>query len=258
MPTRMRCQALVLSACSVLRGVGGRQRLPAHSTASWDTISNMFAINHAATALLIKKKYPHQPMLWLLLSVQLMELLWVALNILGFERTTTEATVRSTADIHLIKMPYSHSVATMVGVAFLAWAFIHFLFRRPTLGIAVALGIASHLGLDLLTHAPDIVLAPGLPAPKLGLGLYSAAPLVAFILEIAYGLFCWWVYQGGRALLAVIILFNVANLSLLSPQVPGLEGMLANRPVLIAVVILAQIVVTLGLVGYFSRRPKAT
>lgn len=36
----------------------------------------MFAIDHAATA----KKYPEAPMLWLLLSVQLMELLWGLLN----------------------------------------------------------------------------------------------------------------------------------------------------------------------------------
>ena len=55
----------------------------------------MFAINHAATALLINKRFPEEPIIPLLFSVQLMELLWVALNLLGVERTTTEPSVRS-------------------------------------------------------------------------------------------------------------------------------------------------------------------
>jgi hypothetical protein len=185
-----------------------------------------------------------------------MEFLWVALNLVGVERTTTEATVRSVSDIHLATMPYSHSVATMLGVALLAWLLLRVVFKRPVLALAVSIGIASHLFLDLLTHAPDIAWAPGVDSPKLGLGLYSALPLGAFVLELGYGALCWWVYEGGVALLAVVALFNVANLSLLSPAVPGLEVFLSGRPTLIVVVILAQIVITLVLVGWLSRKPK--
>ena len=65
----------------------------------------MFAADHAATALLIKRRYPTVSMAPLLISVQAMELAWVALNYLGVERTTTEPTVRSVADIHLAYMP---------------------------------------------------------------------------------------------------------------------------------------------------------
>lgn len=215
----------------------------------------MFAINHAATALLVKKRFPSQPMVWLLLSVQLMELLWLALNLLGVERTSTEDSVRSVSDIHLTSMPWSHSVATMLGVALLAWLLLRYGLRRPILAVAVAIGIASHLVLDLVTHAQDIVLAPGIPEPRLGLGLYSAFPIGAFVLELAYGAFCWWVYRGGRALLAVILLFNLANLSMLSPAIPGPETWLAHRPTAIVLVIAAQIAVTLYLVGRFSGRP---
>jgi len=78
---------------------------------------------------------------------------------------------------------------------------------------------------------------------------------VAFFLELLYGVFCWWVYEGDRTLLAIIILFNAANLSLLSPAVPGPESLLANRPTLIVLFIAAQIVVTLFLVGRYSLRP---
>jgi hypothetical protein len=183
-----------------------------------------------------------------------MELLWVAFNLLGIEQTTTDPTVRSVSDIHLAFMPYSHSVAMSLGFAALAWFVIGLLFGRAKLGFAVALGITSHLLLDLLTHARDIAVAPGFENLKFGLGLYAAIPLGAFVLELLYGILCWWVYKGNKALLAIIILFNFANLSLLSPAVPGPESLLAGRPIALVLVIFAQIVVTLFLVGFFAVR----
>lgn len=215
----------------------------------------MFAINHAATALLIKRRFPEEPIIPLLLSVQLIELLWVALNLLGIERTTTELSVRSVSDIHLAFMPYSHSVLMSLTFAVVAWVLLSVVFHRSSLGLAVAIGITSHLVLDLITHAPDIQIAPGLENIKLGVGLYSRFPLGAFILELLYGTFCWWVYKGGKALLAVILVFNAANLSLLSPAVPGPESLLANRPTAVVLLIFAQIVVTLFLIGFYSLRP---
>lgn len=214
----------------------------------------MFAIDHAATALLLKRRYPSVPMAPLLLAVQAMELTWVLLNYLGIERTTTEPVVRSVADIHLTSMPYSHSVGTALGAALLAWIVIEFGFGRRLLGRAVGLGIASHLVLDLLTHAHDVVLWPGRASPKLGLGLYEAAPFAAFVVELAFGVACWRIYRGGRALLALIVVGNLANLSLLSVAVPGPEAVLAGRPLVIVSVIAAQIVVTLVLTGLLARR----
>ena len=216
----------------------------------------MFAVDHAATALLVKRRYPSVSLIPLLLSVQAMELAWVALNYLGIERTTTETTVRSVADIHLAYMPYSHSVAIPVGAAVLTWLIIEKGFGKAALGRAVGLGIVSHLILDLATHAHDIVLWPGWSTPKLGLGLYAAAPLAAFIIEFVYGLFCWYIYRGGVGLFALISLGNLANLSFLSPGVPGPEEYLAGRPLLLVTVIFAQIVVSLVLVGVLARRKQ--
>jgi len=189
----------------------------------------------------------------LLVSVQAMELAWVGLNYLGIERTTTEATVRSVADIHLAYMPYSHSVGTAVGAAVLAWLIIEKGFGRAALGRAVAFGIVSHLILDLATHAHDIVLWPGWSTPKLGLGLYEAAPFAAFIVEFLYGIFCWYVYRGSAGLFALISLGNLANLSILSPAIPGPEQFLAGRSMLVVTFIFVQIVMTLLLVGVLAR-----
>jgi membrane-bound metal-dependent hydrolase YbcI (DUF457 family) len=214
----------------------------------------MFAVDHAATALLIKRRFPSVSLTPMLLSVQAMELAWVGLNYLGVERTTTEAAVHSVADVHLAYMPYSHSVGTAFAVAVLAWLIIEKGFGRAALGRAVSLGIVSHLVLDLATHGHDIVLWPGLSTPRLGLGLYEAAPIVAFIVEFVYGIVCWYVYRGGPGLLALVALGNLANLSFLSPAIPGPEEYLAGHPMLLVTVIFAQIVVTLVLVGVLAGR----
>ena len=135
----------------------------------------------------------------------------------------------------------------------LAWLVIEKGFGRAALGRAVGLGIVSHLILDLATHAHDIALWPGIATPMLGLGLYAAAPMVAFVVELVYGVLCWYVYKGGRGLLALVTLGNLANLSFFSPAVPGPEQYMAGRPMLAVTVIFAQIVVTLVLVGILSR-----
>jgi hypothetical protein len=217
----------------------------------------MFAVDHAATALLLKRRYPSVPIAPLLLAVQAMELAWVAFNYLGLERTTTERVVRSVADIHLAWMPYSHSVMTALGGAVLAWVGIEFGMGRRALGRAVGIGIASHLALDLLTHAHDIVLWPGRISPRLGLGLYDAAPMASFVVEMVYGVVCWWIYRGGRGLLALVVLGNLANLSLFSAAIPGPEGFLAGRPLLVVTLIALQIIVTLVLTGLLAARKQA-
>jgi len=212
----------------------------------------MFAINHAATALIIKKEFIHVPIVWLLISVQFMEILWVLLNFLGVERTTTEREVRYVGDIHLSFMPFSHSILTMIGVALLAWLVLGKGLGLPGAGMAVGIGVMSHLILDLITHSKDMVIAPLMKSPKFGLGLYAKHPIVAFILEIGYGIVCWWIYRGSWALLSIIVIFNLANISMFFSAVTGIEKYMANRPRLITTVILAQILVTLTLVGILS------
>jgi len=108
-----------------------------------------------------------------------------------------------------------------------------------------------------LTHGHDIVLWPGLVAPKLGLGLYAGAPMVAFVVELIYGTLCWYVYRGGPGLLAFITIGNLANLSIFSSDIPGPEQYLAGRPLLLVTFIFVQIVVSLVLVGILARRHSA-
>lgn len=212
----------------------------------------MFAINHAAAALVLKRRYPTVRMVFILVAVQAVEFVWVVLNLIGVETTTTDASVRSVQNIHLAHMPWSHSIATTLGLSLAAWALIRFAFGKPKTALAVALGIASHLVLDLLTHRPDIAIAPGLTMNKLGAGFYGSVPVLAFLLELGFGIACWRIYKGSRWLLLAIIAFNAANLTMFLPSVVGIEAVFAGRSTELALVILAQIVATLVAVGRLS------
>jgi membrane-bound metal-dependent hydrolase YbcI (DUF457 family) len=211
----------------------------------------MFAINHAATGLIIKKIYPDAPITAILVSVQLIEILWVVLNYLGIEKTTTENKVQSVSDVHLEYMPFSHSVVSTVVLAAGAWILFALGFKEADVGIAVALGVFSHLVLDLISHARDIVIAPFLDSRKFGLGLYEK-PAFAFVFETIYGIFCWWVYGGSTALFCIIVIFNLANASFFIKTIPGPERFLSHRPFWITTIVALQIIVTAVLVGLFS------
>ena len=213
----------------------------------------MFAINHATTALIIKKKFPVAKMFWLLLSVQLVEILWVVLNFLGIEQTTTEHNVKFVGDIHLHSLQYSHSILSSIILAGVSYLVIRYLFKDKFLALPFSLGVISHIVLDLLTHAKDLPLTFFTGSPKIGLQLYSLHPYIGFSIELLYGVFCWYYFRGSKPLLFIILLFNIANFTTFSPDIIGLEKYFANNPTLLVAVIALQIVVTLILVGYYSK-----
>ncbi|HEX7025771.1 MAG TPA: hypothetical protein VF268_00875, partial [Gammaproteobacteria bacterium] len=210
------------------------------------------AINHAATALLINRKWPGIPIMPVLLAVQLVEFLWVVLNLVNIELTTTEPKVRALNDIHLAYMPYSHSIAATAVLAFAVWLVVAKIFNKPAWGFALAVAVSSHIVLDLATHVRDIAFAPGIESPKLGSGLY-AVPLLAFAFEAIYGIWCWWVFRGSKALLIAIVVLNVTALSFYSSPIPGPEHLLAGHPKIFAAAIGVHILIGLAAVGFFAR-----
>lgn len=213
----------------------------------------MNAINHAATALLINRKWPGVPLLPVLICVQLVECLWVFFNLIGLEFTTTEPQVASLRDIHLSYMPYSHSAASTLVVALIVWLVTARAFGKPRWALALAVAVSSHFVLDLATHVQDLQLAPGLASPRFGSGLYGI-PAYALIVETLYGVWCWRVFRGSKALLAVILLFNLAALSFYVPGIPGPELLLAGHPKVFAAVIGVHIVAGWVAIGLYARR----
>lgn len=216
----------------------------------------MQAINHAATALILKKKFPSAPLFSLILATEAVEYLWVGLNVIGVERTVIDEDMRSVADVHLVHMPFSHSVVTSLIIA--AAVGMAVLWRGGKAASAVALGIAlgvfSHVVLDLLVHAPDIALSPFYDGTKYGTGLYSSLPLPALALETLWGVLCWWIYRGSWKLLGLIVVMGIAAIPLYSVAVNIGEAALGGQSTVFALVILVQMLTTSGLVWLFARK----
>jgi membrane-bound metal-dependent hydrolase YbcI (DUF457 family) len=178
--------------------------------------------------------------------VQLVELLWVIFTYLGIEH------FRATPDsLHLDFLPYSHSVFTGALLAALAWLMgksVH----RSNVGIAIALGILSHIVLDIIQHEPNITLLPMAWGPRLGLNL-QGYPSLDFIVELAFCVACWKIFGGSRGLLIGIVIFNLINIPLMFPR-PGSLTPIVEHPAVLPTLILVQIVSTWLLVWWLGRR----
>src|SRR5882672_305514 len=105
----------------------------------------MYAINHAATALILKKNEPAAPIWPLLISTQVSELLWVLFNYIGIEHFVIES-----GKLHLDYLPYSHSVFSGVMAALLSYIIIRWGFKNKKLALVFAIGVLSHVVLDMI------------------------------------------------------------------------------------------------------------
>jgi hypothetical protein len=185
-----------------------------------------------------------------LISVQAVELLWVVFVYSGIEHVTYAG-----GKVHLGFLPYSHSIGSGLIVAFAAWMMISFGWKRRDVAIAVALGVMSHIALDIIQHEPDIRLLPADIGPRLGFGLHQW-PLANLIVELLFGVACWFIFRGTTALLVAIVLLNLADAPLMFPR-EGSATMLEQHPAVLPTVILVQIVITWLAIWAFSRKRRA-
>jgi hypothetical protein len=124
--------------------------------------------------------------------------------------------------------------------------------RRAYVGVAIALGIFSHIVLDIIHHEPNITLLPLAWGPRLGLNL-QAYPIVDFLVELAYCVVCWKIFGGSRSLLAAIVALNVIfNLPVMFPA-RGVIAFIAVHPFALPTLILVQVVVSWTVVWWFGR-----
>ncbi|MEP0827467.1 MAG: hypothetical protein HRF51_03005 [bacterium] len=138
-------------------------------------------IGHIAVGLASKKISPRLSLGTLLLSVQFIDLLWPVMLILGLEKVEIVPGITAFTPLDFKSYPITHSLLMAV-IWGLAFGFIYFLFRRHLLNaVLLGFGVVSHWLLDLLTHRPDLPLAPGVPT-VVGLGVWNFFWL-SFVLE---------------------------------------------------------------------------
>lgn len=141
-------------------------------------------IGHFAVGLAAKKVNPQIKLGTLFLASQLIDLIWPLFLILGIEYVRVDPGNTVVTPLDFYHYPFTHS---LLGV--IIWAVIMgliFYFIRKSLKGSVLVGILviSHWILDLITHRPDLPLAPGSEL-LFGLGLWNSF-YASLILEIAF------------------------------------------------------------------------
>ena len=128
----------------------------------------------------------------LLLASQLIDLLWPTLLLLGLEQVAIAPGITRVTPLDFTHYPISHSLAAVLLWAVLFGVFYHVLRRYPRGALVCGLAVVSHWVLDLLSHRPDLPLAPG-SSLRVGLGLWGslAGTLVVEIAVFSVGVYLY-------------------------------------------------------------------
>ncbi|MFQ5924302.1 MAG: hypothetical protein ACE5M4_15815 [Anaerolineales bacterium] len=155
-------------------------------------------VGHYAASLVLKRVEKKASLGLLFLAVQLVDVVFFPLALLGIERLNVVENFTQSAHFELEYMPYTHSL-----LASFLWAgFIYGVYRiipPRNKSIALVMGIAmvSHWFLDLIVHTPDLPLWSDASA-KLGLGLWKNA-IATYALEAALLAVGLWMYLRSTA-----------------------------------------------------------
>jgi hypothetical protein len=129
-------------------------------------------IGHFAVGFAAKRFAPRTSLGWLLAAPMFLDLIWPLFVLAGVEVVRIEPGNTVLTPLEFVSYPWSHSLLmTLVWAALLAGVY-HWKARYGPGTVAIALGVASHWLLDVVSHRPDMPLAPGL-ATKVGLGLWN-------------------------------------------------------------------------------------
>src|SRR3712207_1897346 len=117
-------------------------------------------VGHYGVSLAAKRVDARLPLGWLFLAVQLPDIVWAVLFLLGVEKARIIPAQTAVRAVDLYYIPYSHSL-----VASLLWAgALYVLFRllpssraaglrKGTVAIAMALEVISHFVLDVIVES---------------------------------------------------------------------------------------------------------
>ena len=135
-------------------------------------------VGHFAVGFLAKRVEPRLSLPVLFAAVAFLDILWPAFIVLGIEHARIVPGITEASPLDLYDFPWSHSLVTSIGWSLLFAAPL-LAKRRVREALIVAGCVFSHFVLDLVTHRPDLPLAPGSEA-RYGFGLWNAlVPAIA-------------------------------------------------------------------------------
>jgi hypothetical protein len=139
-------------------------------------------VGHYGPSFAIRSVRPAIPLWLLFIAVQLVDVLWAVLVLLGVEKVRIVPGITASNPLDLYYMPYTHSLVAAIFWSVAAAVVVRLLLRAATRATAIWLGVAvfSHWILDFLVHRPDLPVYGD--TMKIGLGLWNY-PAVALSLE---------------------------------------------------------------------------
>jgi hypothetical protein len=192
--------------------------------------------------------------LWVFfLAVQLLDVVWAPLILLGIEKVRIVPGFTATNPLDLYYMPYTHSLIAALLWSAAAFAIGRTVWRRSGRSAAFLLAAAvfSHWVLDFIVHRPDLPLYDN--TAKVGLGLWDV-PAVALALEVAslFGGMYLYFRSAGLVRRALIVAFGVVMLAIQAYVFfgpPPASDTAAAATALICYAVFAAII------GWLERRP---
>jgi hypothetical protein len=171
-------------------------------------------VGHYGVGFAGKKGAPSVPLWVLFLAVQMLDVIWAPLVLLGVEKLSIVPGITKSNPLFLYYMPYTHSL-----VAALLWSAAAFIAYRLFAGrekereaLVVAVAVFSHWVLDFFVHRPDLPLYDN--TAKVGLGLWNY-PVPAFLLEtlVLFGGMAWYLRTRATRR-AAFLFFGVVMLAI--------------------------------------------
>jgi len=171
-------------------------------------------VGHYGVSFAVKRGDASIPLWVLFVAVQLLDVVWAPLVLLGVEKVRIVPGITASNPLDLYYMPYTHSL-----LAALAWSVGAFTLYRLAVPAAhrgaallVALAVFSHWVLDFFVHRPDLPLYDN--TAKVGLGLWNL-PVLAFGLEAALLFGGLWLYvRTGATRSRGLVLFGLIMLAI--------------------------------------------
>lgn len=191
---------------------------------------------HFGFAAIVKSREPRVPLWSLMLATVWLDIVFVPLFLTGIETLKPVPGLHGGYGENFIYADYTHS---LIGALLLSVIFglIFGVRWGKRCAIVLALVSFSHWILDLLVHRHDMPILPGNVGnlPRLGFGLwqFKTGSILAELLLVILGAFCYWRAAGvvaaeaqrghTRARITAILIF-LCGVTVLALDVTGLLG----------------------------------
>jgi membrane-bound metal-dependent hydrolase YbcI (DUF457 family) len=139
-------------------------------------------IGHYAVALWSRRSHRLPPLWLLFIAVQLLDLLWPVLVLLGIETFEIQPGNTKLTPLNFTYYPWSHSLLMAILWGLVLGLMYYFVAKNKSGSTLLFILVVSHWILDYLTHRPDLQLSP-FSGKRVGLGLWNH-PALEIALEL--------------------------------------------------------------------------